>query len=111
MEETNKENYSGIVLGYYDYKTISHFLKDFLDENFVIDFIADTIFERDQGVTFEGIDFINDYHGNKNIMKKVLAKYPHIIDEVSNLEKFLENHREGSFSGKVKKGNNEDEKN
>ena len=89
------EKYKGIHLGYYDYKEGEYFVEDFL-----VDWIIVTAGEDDQGITHEGLDFIDEYYGNEYIIDKVLkknSKFPFHLDEPY---KFLSEHKERSYSAK-----------
>lgn len=89
--------YKGIQLGYFDYKDEKIFEDKFIDEEFLIEWIIQTASEYDQGITHEGLDFIEEYYGNEYILRKVLEKEPKFPFDASDPYKFLENHRDRSF--------------
>ena len=102
MEDKTKivEKYKGIHLGYFDYKDDTYRVDDFLNEDFVIDWIISTAGEADQGITHQGIDFINEYYGNKYIIDKVLEKNSKFTFGHGDPYEFLENHKESSYEAK-----------
>lgn len=100
MKDINKikEKYKNITFGYFDYKDKEYFVDDFLNEDFVVDWILDTASEADQGITNEGVEFIKEYYGNEYIINKVLEKNHNFTFGYGDPYSFLENHKERSYS-------------
>ncbi len=94
------EKYKDVHLGYYDYKDDKYRIEDFLNEDFLVEWIIGIADKYDQGVTHQGLDFINEYYGIKNIIDKVLEKSPQFPFDGGDPYKFLEGQRERSYSAK-----------
>lgn len=103
-ENQNKDEvvdkYRGIHLAYYNYKEGEYFVEDFLNEDFLIDWIIITAADHDQGITHEGLDFIDEYYGNNYIIDMVLKKDPRFPFGYGKPYEFLGNHKEQSYSAK-----------
>lgn len=92
------DKYKDFHLGYYDYKDVEYRVSDFMSEDFVVEWIIETASEADQGITHQGLDFIDEYYGNDYIIGKVLEKAPAFPFDSGDPYKFLVGHREKSYS-------------
>jgi hypothetical protein len=75
--ETNTilEKFQGKLLGVGYKNDENYYLDNFLDENFTVEFIVNTV---DYQCTFTklGFEFIEQYYGIENIISMISKKYP-----------------------------------